>query len=78
MIEVTIRQEAERRGITTPYRLALDLGIGQSKAARLWKGERLPELETIADICSKWDCDLGVLIRCVREPTQKRRSGKKR
>lgn len=78
MIEVTVKEEAERRGIKNAYGLAIDLKISQSKAARLWKADTLPELETINDICRKWGCDLGALLRCVPEPAQKKtRTGKK-
>lgn len=73
MIVVTIRKEAERRGIKTPYGLAKDLGVGQSKAARLWEGERLPKLETLGDICDLWGCELGALVHCAPEPAQKKR-----
>lgn len=73
MIVVTIREEAERRGIKTPYGLAKDLGVGQSKAARLWEGEKLPKLETLGQICEQWNCDLAALIHCAPEPAQKKK-----
>lgn len=79
MIVVTIREEAERRGIKTSYGLAKDLSVGQSKAARLWEGKKLPKLETLGDICDLWGCDLGALIHCAPNLAQKttRRSRKR-
>lgn len=79
MIVVTIREEAERRGIKTPYGLAKNLGVGQSKAARLWEGARLPKLETLGDICELWGCDLGALVHYAPKLAQKttRRSKKR-
>lgn len=79
MIRVTIREEAERRGILKPYQLGKELGIGQSKAARLWEGEKLPKLETLDLICSKWGCDLCALVTFAgKSPTPKKQDKKKR
>lgn len=79
MIQVTIRREAEKRGILTPYQLAKDLGVGQSKAARLWEGEKLPKLETLDRICSRWECDLCALVTFAKESaTRTRKEGRKR
>lgn len=78
MIQVTIRQEAERRGISTPYQLAKELGVGQSKAARLWEGEKLPKLETLDKICSKWGCDLSALVTFAKASARRTQNGKKR
>jgi len=78
MIRVTIRQEAERRGITTPYQLSKNLGLkGRSKALRLWEGKALPKLETLDHICTTWKCDLSALIHCAPEPAQKKRRPRK-
>lgn len=78
MIQVKIRQEAERRGIKTPYRLAVEFGFSQDLAARLWKGEKLPKLETLDKICSKWRCPLDTLVTFAAGTTvRKRRNGSK-
>lgn len=71
MIRVTIRQEAERRGIENPNQLAVDLDIAPSKAARLWQGEKLPELKTLDHICAAWGCGLDALIHCAPDTAQK-------
>lgn len=78
MIKVTIRQEAERRGIKSSYGLARELGVGPSMAARLWKGKELPKLETIDKICTLWNCDLGALISCVPDRSAAKKSERKR
>jgi DNA-binding Xre family transcriptional regulator len=79
MIRVTIREQAERRGILKPYQLAKELGIGQSKAARLWEGEKLPKLETLDLICSKWGCDLCALVTFAgKPPSIRKQNGKRR
>lgn len=78
MIRVTIRREAERRGITTAYQLGQEFGFSPDLAARLWKGEKYPRLETLDKICTKWGCDLDALVLCVAEPTPKKRASKKR
>lgn len=79
MILVKIRQEAERRGITTAYQLGQVFGFSPDLAARLWKGEKYPRLETLDKICKKWGCDLDTLVTCGREPApKKKRPDKKR
>jgi len=79
MIRVKIREEAERRGITTAYQLGLEFGFSPDLAARLWKGEKYPRLETLDKICTKWECALDTLVTCDRGPVPKKnRTGKKR
>ncbi len=39
MIVVTIRERAEKNGITTAYQLQKAMGISPTIAARLWRGD---------------------------------------
>lgn len=79
MIRLTIREEAERRGITTAYQLGQELGLSPNQAARLWKGEKHPTLGTLDKICTKWGCGLDTLVTCAREPAQRKtKAAKKR
>ena len=39
MIVVTIRERAEKHGITTAYQLQKAMGISPTIAARLWRGD---------------------------------------
>ena len=65
MIKVTIREAAERRGITKAYQLAKAVGIPQSLAARLWKGDVYPLVKTLHLLCEQWKCKLTDLIQWV-------------
>jgi DNA-binding Xre family transcriptional regulator len=78
MIRVKIREEAERRGITTAYQLGQEFDFSPDLAARLWKGEKYPRLETLDKLCTKWECALDTLVTCVREPAQKKARAAKR
>ena len=63
MVNLTIRQAAEARGIKTAYQLQKMMGFQPAMAARLWKGEmKLIGLSTLDTICEKLDCDLTEII----------------
>ena len=78
MIRITIRREAEKRGITTAYQLGQELDISPDAAARLWKGEKYPTLRTLDMICERWGCELGTLVTCVRAAARRGQNGRKR
>ena len=78
MIRVKIREEAERRGILTAYQLRQEFGFSPDLAARLWKGEKYPRLETLEKICEKWGVDLDALVTYAKGPAPKKRNSKKR
>jgi DNA-binding Xre family transcriptional regulator len=74
MITVKIKQAAKRRGIKTSYQLARAMGDKNNmSAARLWKGEQLPTLDTLDRACEALgDCDLSELI--TRKPNKRRKT----
>jgi DNA-binding Xre family transcriptional regulator len=81
MITVTIQEAAMRRGIKNAYQLQLLAKISPAVAADLWRGEKLPRLETLDNLCAVLECELSDLIqrngKAHASPTAKR-SQKKR
>ena len=63
MVNLTIRQAAEARGIKTAYQLQKMLGFQPAMAARLWKGEtKMIALTTLDTLCEKLECDISEII----------------
>lgn len=62
MIKVTIRQAARRVGIKNAYQLQERAGISPTMAAYLWRGNKLPKLETLDMLCEVLECELADLI----------------
>jgi DNA-binding Xre family transcriptional regulator len=64
MIDVKIREVAEKRGITTAYQLQKALNIQPSVAARLWKGKFSKiDLGTLDKLCAVLKCQTDKLLR---------------
>lgn len=80
MVELQIRQVAEKRGITNAYQLQKATGWQPAMAARVWKGNlRMIALDTIDVLCRALDCDPADLIVRVKDtPKPTRSSGNKR
>jgi DNA-binding Xre family transcriptional regulator len=68
MIEITIREMAERRGITTAYQLQKALGVQPDVAAGLWRGE-LTKIGVVSldRLCRALRCQPCGLLRYVPE-----------
>lgn len=63
MVKLTIRQAAEKKGITTAYQLQKAMNIPPAMAARLWKGEmKMIALSTLDALCEVLDCEVSDLI----------------
>lgn len=62
MIKVTIKQAAKRAGIENAHQLQKLAGISPTMAAYLWRGDKLPELETLDRLCGVLGCELSDLI----------------
>ncbi len=61
---LTIREAAEKRGITSSYQLMKALDIPPGHASKLWKGEmRMIGLDTVDALCTALKCKPGDLIR---------------
>jgi DNA-binding Xre family transcriptional regulator len=57
---LTIREAAEKRGITSSYQLMKALNIPPGHASKLWKGEmRMIGLDTIDALCNALQCKPG-------------------
>ena len=77
MVRLTIRETAEKHGITTAYGLQKAMGISPGAAARLWRGDlTMIALKTLDALCNALSCDLGDLI--TREAGKKTSSKKNR
>lgn len=61
---LTIREAAEKRGITSSYQLMKALNIPPGHASKLWKGEmRMIGLDTVDALCTALKCKPGDLLR---------------
>ncbi|MDQ3257108.1 MAG: helix-turn-helix transcriptional regulator [Acidobacteriota bacterium] len=61
---LTIREAAEKRGITSSYQLMKALNIPPGHASKLWKGEmRMIGLDTVDNLCAALKCKPNDLIR---------------
>ncbi len=61
---LTIREAAEKRGITSSYQLMKALNIPPGHASKLWKGEmRMIGLDTVDALCAALKCKPGDLIK---------------
>ncbi len=60
---LTIREVAEKRGVTSSYQLMKALNIPPGHASKLWKGEmRMIGLDTIDALCNALQCKPGELF----------------
>jgi DNA-binding Xre family transcriptional regulator len=84
MITVTIQAAALRRGVKNAYQLQLIAGISPAVAADLWRGKKLPRLETLDNLCEVLGCELTDLIQrngkahvsSTAKRSQKKRAGR--
>ncbi len=66
MIEVTIKERAEKKGYTTAYQLQKAMDVQPSVAARLYKGEFTKiSLDTLNKLCRLLNCQPNALLRYV-------------
>jgi DNA-binding Xre family transcriptional regulator len=63
MIELRIKEVAQKRGLTTAYQLQKMLGCPPSAAARLWRSDqKMVSLDTIDILCQVLECEPADLI----------------
>lgn len=64
MIEILIRERAEKCGITTAYQLQKAMQVSPTLAARLWRGDfAMIGLETLDKLCRVLRCQPNALFR---------------
>jgi putative transcriptional regulator len=64
MIKSNIREQAEKRGITTAYQLRKRLNISPTGAARLWRGDfEMIGMATLDKLCKLLKCQPGSLLK---------------
>ena len=68
MIEIQIKERAEKLGITTAYQLQKALEVSPDVAARLWKGEfaRI-DLLTLDRLCRVLKCQPNTIFKYVAD-----------
>lgn len=71
MIEVTIAEAAQRRGISNPKQLADKIVCAPTVIWRVWTGRQSPTVKMIGRICEALDCEVSEVLR--RIPDKKRR-----
>jgi DNA-binding Xre family transcriptional regulator len=66
MIEVKIREFAEKRGITTAYQLRKALEVSPTVAARLWRGNfAMLGMDTLDKLCRVLRCQPDKLLKYI-------------
>ncbi len=66
MIEVKIREFAEKRGMTTAYQLRIALDVSPTVAARLWRGDfAMLGMDTLDKLCRVLRCQPDKLLRFI-------------
>jgi DNA-binding Xre family transcriptional regulator len=67
MIVVTIKERAEKCGITTAYQLQKAMNVSPTLAARLWRGdfEMVGIQDTLNSLCRVLRCQPDKLFRFV-------------
>lgn len=66
MIEVKIREFAEKRGMTTAYQLRVALDVSPTVAARLWRGDfAMLGMDTLDKLCRVLRCQPDKLLRFI-------------
>lgn len=72
MIELRIRQIAQKAGITNAHRLQLAVGLSPDVSQRLWKGdwEKISK-ETMEKLCKALKCKPGDLFTYQPSPNSK-------
>lgn len=76
---LTIREAAEKRGLTSSYQLMKALNIPPGHASKLWKGEmRMIGLDTIDALCNALQCEPADLFEHTPDGAKTvKRAGKK-
>jgi len=77
MIELRIRETAERKGIKTAYQLQKAMNVPPGTAARLWRGDmKMIGLDTIDALCEAIGCEPADLIVRITEDKKAARKAK--
>lgn len=64
MIKVAIREQAEKRGITTAYQLQKATGVQPSMAAKWWKNDlEKIGIKTLDTLCKVLKCKPNDLLK---------------
>lgn len=63
MVELRIKETAQKHGITTAYQLQKKMNVPPGTAARLWRGDmKMIGLDTIGALCEAIGCEPADLI----------------
>jgi DNA-binding Xre family transcriptional regulator len=67
MIEVTIKERAEKCGITNAHQLQKAMGVSPTLAARLWSGDfkMIGVQDTLSNLCRVLRCQPDKLLKYV-------------
>jgi DNA-binding Xre family transcriptional regulator len=67
MIKITIKERAEKCGITTAYQLQKALEVSPTLAARLWRGEfEMIGIVTLDRLCNTLRCQPDKLFKHIK------------
>lgn len=68
MIQITIKERAEKHGVTTAYQLQKALDVSPDVASRLWKAEfsRI-DLLTLDRLCRLLKCQPNQLFKYIED-----------
>ena len=73
MIELRVREVAERKGISNPLSLSKESGIAYANCHKIWNNrQKMIGLVTLDRLCETLGCEPGDIL--VRVPTGTRRA----
>ena len=65
MVELRVREVAERKGINNPLSLSKESGIAYANCHKIWNNQqKMISLDTLDRLCAALDCEPGdILVR---------------
>lgn len=73
MIELKVREVAERKGISNPLSLSKESGIAYANCHKIWNNQqKMIGLDTLDRLCEALGCEPGDIL--VRVPTATRKA----
>jgi DNA-binding Xre family transcriptional regulator len=65
MVELRVREVAERKGISNPLALSKESGIAYANCHKIWNNQqKMIGLDTLDRLCAALDCEPGdILVR---------------
>ena len=72
MVELRVKEVAERKGINNPFSLSKESGIAYANCYKIWNGQQtMIGLDTLDRLCDALGCEPGDILVKVPESTRR-------